>query len=413
MSSSDLGIPASALATECDRLLNFGGHFPHPLGGAAWLDTRGQPDLSRPVYTWITARMLHVYALGHLLGRAGDADLATKALAGLTGRLRDGRNGGWLTSLDAAGKSPDEKACYTHAFVVLSASSGAVAGLAGAADLLSEALDVWDQRFFDDRSRMFVDSWNRDFTQLDDYRGVNSNMHSVEALLAAADVTGDQVWRERALGIARRVALEFAQPHSWRIPEHFTSSWVPQLEHNRDHPDDQFQPYGATVGHGLEWSRLLLHLEASLTDSPDWLLPAAEALFDRAVVDGWAVDGADGFVYTTDWRGSPVVRDRMHWVLAEAIAAAAALQKRTGDDRYSDLAAVWWAYAERYLFDQEYGSWHHQLDANNLLIDTVWPGKPDLYHAVQATVIPRLPLAPSMATALAHPPSGQSSASAR
>jgi mannose/cellobiose epimerase-like protein (N-acyl-D-glucosamine 2-epimerase family) len=146
---------------------------------------------------------------------------------------------------------------------------------------------------------------------------------------------------------------------------------------------------------------LLLHLEASLADPPDWLLPAAEGLFDRAVRDGWAVDGADGFVYTTDWDGTPVVRDRMHWVLAEAIAAAAALRTRTGDDRYAELAATWWAYAERYLFDRTYGSWHHQLDASNHVIETVWPGKPDLYHAVQATLIPRLPLAPTMATAMA------------
>ena len=415
MSSPDLGIPTSALAAECDRLLNFGRHFPHPLGGAAWLDATGQPDMTRPVYTWITARMAHVYVLGHLLGRSGDADLATQALEGLTGRLRDSGSGGWLTSIDAAGESPDEKACYTHAFVVLAASSGAVAGLAGARDLLTEALEIWDRRFFDDAAGMFVDSWNRDFTHLDGYRGVNGNMHAVEALLAAADVTGDDLWRGRALGIARRVALEFAQPHSWRIPEHFTSGWEPQLEHNRDRPDDQFQPYGATVGHGLEWSRLLLHLEASLGDPPDWLLPAAEALFDRAVVDGWAVDGADGFIYTTDWDGTPVVRDRMHWVVAEAIAAATALQRRTGDDRYSDLAETWWTYAERYLFDRTYGSWHHQLDATNRVIETVWPGKPDLYHAVQATVIPRLPLAPSMATALAVGPvaGGQSSASAR
>jgi sulfoquinovose isomerase len=401
MSSADLGIRTSALAAECERLLDFGRLFPHPLGGAAWLDTRGQPDLSRPVYTWITARMLHVYTLGHLLGRAGDADLAAQALAGLNGRLRDGRNDGWLTSVDAADESPDEKACYTHAFVVLAASSGTVAGLPVARDLLAEALDVWHQRFFDDMAGMFVDSWNRDFTQLGEYRGVNANMHAVEALLAAADVTSDRLWRERALGIARRVALEFAEPNSWRIPEHFSSSWEPQLEHNRDRPDDQFQPYGATVGHGLEWSRLLLHLEASLGDPPDWLLPAAEALFDRAVVDGWAVDGADGFIYTTDWDGTPVVRDRMHWVVAEAIAAAAALSRKNGDDRSSDLAATWWAYAERCLFDRQYGSWHHQLDATNQVIDTVWPGKPDLYHAVQATVIPRLPLAPSMATALA------------
>jgi sulfoquinovose isomerase len=401
MSSPDLRISPSALGAECNRLLDFGRHFPHPLGGAAWLDARGQPDLSKPVYTWITARMLHVYALGHLMGRAADADLAAQALDGLTGRLRDRTNGGWVTSVNDAGESPDEKACYTHAFVVLAASSGAVAGLPGARDLLTEALGVWVERFFDAEAGMFVDSWNRGFTQLNDYRGVNGNMHSVEALLAAADVTGDHLLRLRALGIARRVALEFAQPHSWRIPEHFTSSWEPMLEHNRDRPDDQFQPYGATVGHGLEWSRLLLHLEASLADPPEWLLPAAEALFDRAAVDGWSVDGAEGFIYTTDWDGNPVVRDRLHWVVAEAIAAAATLRARTGDNRYSDLGATWWAYAERYLFDRTYGSWHHQLDASNQVIDSVWPGKPDLYHAVQATLIPRLPLAPSMATALA------------
>jgi len=401
MPAADLGIPAATLAAECDRLLDFGRHFPHPLGGAAWLDSRGQPDLSRPVYTYITARMLHVYAIGHLLGRPGDADLAAEALAGLTGPLRDNANGGWLSSIDADGSSPDEKACYAHAFVVLAASSAAVAGLPGARDLLAEALGVLDQRFFDTDAGMLVDSWDRNFTKLDDYRGVNANMHGVEALLAAADVTGDHAWRERALGISRRVALEFAQPHSWRIPEHFDPDWRPQLEHNRDRPDDPFQPYGATVGHGLEWSRLLLHLEASLADPPDWLLPAAKGLFDRAVADGWAVDGADGFVYTTDWDGTPVVRDRMHWVLAEAIAAAAALRTRTGDDRYAEQAATWWAYAERYLLDRTYGSWHHQLDSSNHVIETVWPGKPDLYHAVQATLIPRLSLAPTMATALA------------
>ena len=93
----------------------------------------------------------------------------------------------------------------------------------GARDLLSEALDVWQQRFFDDDAGMFVDSWNGAFTELDDYRGVNANMHGVEALLAAADVTGDHGLRASALGISRRVALEFAEPHSWRIPEHFDS----------------------------------------------------------------------------------------------------------------------------------------------------------------------------------------------
>ncbi|HET9778602.1 MAG TPA: hypothetical protein VFP81_04890, partial [Propionibacteriaceae bacterium] len=61
--TSEAGIPTAGLEAECQRLLNFGRHFPHPLGGAAWLDAAGQPDMSRPVYTWITARMVHVYVL--------------------------------------------------------------------------------------------------------------------------------------------------------------------------------------------------------------------------------------------------------------------------------------------------------------------------------------------------------------
>ena len=270
-------VAAGMLAAECDRLLDFGRAFPHPDGGAAWLDDDGRPDPARPVFTWITARMTHVYCLGHLLGRPGDGDLASQGLSGLQGRLRDAEHGGWLTSVDDAGAVPDEKACYTHAFVVLAASSARLAGIGGADDLLEEALTVWESRFFDPAHGLFVDAWDRGFARLDPYRGVNSNMHAVEALLAAADATGDAGLRERALGIARQVALDFAAPQRWRIPEHFDPDWQPQLEHNRDRPDDQFQPYGATVGHALEWSRLLLHLEAALGEAaPDWLLHSSD-----------------------------------------------------------------------------------------------------------------------------------------
>jgi len=401
-SAVDRGVPPAVLAEETERLLDFGSRLAHPRGGAAWLDERGRPDRSRPVFTWITARMVHVYCLGHLLGRPGDRVLAEQALAGLAGRLRDSDSGGWFTSLDDAGAAPDEKACYTHAFVVLAGSSATVAGLGGGRELLDEALEIWQGRFFEPGSGMFADSWNADFTELSSYRGINANMHGVEALLAAADVLADDSLRRQALGIADRVAREFARSQQWRIPEHFDPDWRPLLEHNVDRPEDPFQPYGATIGHGLEWSRLLLHLDASLGQgAPSWLGEAAAALFDRAVADGWGADGSDGFVYTVDWSGRPVSRDRLHWVVAEAIAAAAALHITTGEERYAELARTWWAYAERYLIDREHGSWHHQLDPGNVVTDTVWSGKPDLYHAVQMTLIPRLPLAPSLASALA------------
>ena len=86
-----------------------------------------------------------------------------QGLSGLHGRLRDRRAGGWFTSVDADGETPDEKACYTHAFVVLAASSARVAELPGADDLLEEALAVWETRFFDAEAGMFVDAWDRGF----------------------------------------------------------------------------------------------------------------------------------------------------------------------------------------------------------------------------------------------------------
>lgn len=389
------------LDAEANRLLSFGRASPAPAGGARWLDGVGHPDESQPIHTWISARMTHVFAVAHLMGVPGAAAQADQCLAGLSGFLSDPTYGGWFRS---AGPNPslgaEGKDCYDHAFVVLAAASATLASRPGASELLTEALEVLDERFWDARHGMFVSTWDSSWTKLDAYRGLNANMHCVEALLAATDATGDPRWRERAGAVAARV-VEWAAAHRWRIPEHFDEQWQPLLDHNRDRPDDPFEPFGATIGHGLEWSRLLLHVHAASNVATPDLVSAAERLFARAVADGWSSDGAPGFVYTCDWNGRPVVRDRMHWVVAEAIAAAAALLTATGKNEYDEWYRQWWDYAADYLIDHEGGSWRHQLDAANNPVSTVWKGKPDLYHAFQATLIPRLPLAPSLAAAVA------------
>lgn len=387
------------LAGEYDRLTGFGTTLVHPAGGAAWLDDTGRPDLARGVLTWITCRMLHVHAIAALTGRPGSRDLAQRLLDGLAGPLRDTEHDGWFHRLDADGR-PDlsaGKSCYDHAFVLLGTSSAVLADLDGAADLLAAASAVFLDRFWDDEAGRCRDEWSADWSHLEPYRGLNANMHAVEAMLAVADTTGDLAWRHRAARVADLV-VDLAERYDGRLPEHFDPAWTPLPDLNAERPADPFKPYGATVGHGLEWSRLLLTLDAVAPD--ERLLPTAELLFERAVADGWAVDGAPGFVYTTDWSGTPVVRDRMHWVLAEALAAAAALRQRTGDERYAGLFAQWWAHAEEAFVDRAQGSWHHQLDPRNRPAAGVWPGKPDLYHAVQATLLPRLPLAPTLTRAI-------------
>ena len=95
-----------------------------------------------------------------------------------------------------------------------------------------------------------------------------------------------------------------------------------------------------------------------------------------------------GLVYTTDWDGKAIVHDRMHWTLAEAINTAGALFRVTGEQRYREDYAAFMEYLDTAVLDHRRGSWFHQLNERNEAARTVWPGKPDIYHALQATLIP-------------------------
>ncbi|MCC8180026.1 MAG: AGE family epimerase/isomerase [Planctomycetes bacterium] len=374
-----------------DDLLRFGHKFPSPGGSAYYLGDDGTPWTDRNRETYITCRMAHVYSIGHFLGHDGSAELVDAAIKGLRGELHDSRHGGWYSGLTAAGAIVPQKQCYTHAFVILAACSGLLAGRAGAEELLRDALELYDLRFWNEDEGLSADTWDTEFTKLDEYRGLNANMHSVESFLAAADTFADEKYRVRAGRIIDQV-LVWAKKQNWRIPEHFTKDWQPDLDCNKDRPDDQFKPYGADPGHGLEWARLITQWALSTyKDKPEQAsryVEAAEHLYARAVADGWDADGAPGIVYTTDWDGKPVVHDRMHWVLAEAINSSAVLWRVTSKTRYADDFAMFMQYLDEKVIDHVNGSWFSQLDRNNQVIGTVWPGKPDLYHALQAMIIP-------------------------
>lgn len=386
-----------------EELLTFGKRFPSPGGGAYYLGDDGTPWKERSRETWITSRMAHVYSIGEMLSHEGSKELVEAAVKGLTGELHDAEYGGWYAGLTTDDTVLPNKQCYAHAFVILAASSAYLAGCETAEKLLEEALRLYDERFWNEEEGLSCDTWNTEFTVLDDYRGLNANMHTVEAFLAAADVLGEEKYRVRAGRIIDRV-LCWAKDNAWRIPEHFTSDWVPDLDCNKEKPDDPFKPYGATPGHGIEWARLITQWAmSSFAGNKDFAaryIEAAECLYNRAVADAWNCDGAPGLVYTTDWDGTPVVHDRMHWTLAEAINTSAVLYRVTEKEKYASDYAEFMEYLDATVRDKKNGSWFHQMDRENRVIGTVWPGKSDLYHALQATLIPYGPVEVSVAPAV-------------
>lgn len=384
--------------TDLDRLLDFAERSRLPEGGFGYLGDDGRVLAGRPVETWIVARMTHVFGLAHLLGRPGAGDLARHGVEALTGGpLHDGEHGGWRTSTD-----DDTKTAYAHAFVVLAGSTAATAGVEGGRELLGEALAVWQGRFWDDDAGMAVEQWDRTWSRLSEYRGLNANMHGVEAMLAAADALPieDQAGKRRLRQQARQVterAMGWARDFGWRLPEHFSADWTPLPEYNRERPADPFRPYGVTVGHLFEWARLAMHVRAVTAQPPAGLRDGAQNLF---TVASGAVDGHMGIPYTLDWTGHVVVGARMHWVLCEAIAAGYVLAEAFGDDGYRIAADDWREVGEILFADPTTGSWHHELTPTGEVGSGTWAGQPDAYHLAQMLLLAGRPVRGSVAEAL-------------
>jgi mannose/cellobiose epimerase-like protein (N-acyl-D-glucosamine 2-epimerase family) len=173
-------------------------------------------------------------------------------------------------------------------------------------------------------------------------------------------------------------------------------------DYNIDQPSHPFRPYGATPGHAFEWARLLLSLRAAYADGPVALSEAAEHLAATAADDAWD-SRTGGFVYTTDLAGIPVVTERFHWVACEAVATCWALDAANGDSAWYDRASTYWAWIRARIVDPTApGGWRHELDEDNVPVERTWIGRPDVYHALQAVLLPSTSITRGLALDLAE-----------
>ncbi len=257
--------------------------------------------------------------------------------------------------------------------------------------------EVIRTRFWEAEHGAVAEEFGPDWKPISTYRGQNSNMHLTEAAMAAFEATGDRAWLEMAESIAALVIGKRAAENGWRVAEHFDAGWNLDREYSNG---DIFRPYGTTPGHSLEWTRLLLQLWELGGRRKAWLPDAAKALFARATADGWDRERG-GFFYTLDWSGAARLRNRLWWPAAEGIGAAAFLNAVDGAPEYEGWYRRIWDFVADRLIDRENDGWQPE-PAEPGSRAGLFTGKPDLYHALQACLIPLLPTTGSVTRGLSR-----------
>lgn len=389
------------LNARADALFDlFGSRTLNPSGGFHDLDRTGQPrpgdNPVRPIHA--TARMAHCFSIGALLGRPGAPEMVDHAMDFLWTRHRDARQGGYFWSVDDAGAVDASKQGYGHAFVLLAAASALTIGHPLAAPMLADVSEVLDARFWEADHGAIAEEFAADWTPVPGYRGQNSNMHLTEALMAAHEATGERLYLERAESIADLVIRRAAGAAGWRLPEHFTESWEVDRGYSGN---EMFRPAGTTPGHSLEWARLLLQLWSLGGRRLDWAPDAARGLFAQAMALGWdPVQG--GFFYTLGWDDAPRNRLKLWWPLCEGAGAAHFLNEHAPDPAHEAAYRRIWGTIDRAFLDRRHGGWQEECAEDLTPSFTIFPGKGDIYHALQACLIPLYPATGSLTRVIAE-----------
>ncbi|MEX0367898.1 MAG: AGE family epimerase/isomerase [Ruegeria sp.] len=368
------------IARDADRQFAFFRASLQSGPGFCTLDLAGNPLPTEVQELHTTTRLIHSYALGHLRGVSGADDIVNQGMRYLRSHHRDPQHGGYVWGLDGDAVSEGKKLAYGHVFVLLAGASARQAGHADADALIGDVCEVLDRHFWDEEAGLFRDEFNRDWTPFSTYRGMNANMHGVEALLTAFEATGQEVFLQRAGRILDFFLTRVAPAENWRLPEHYTEDW--QID--RDYSGNpMFRPAGTTPGHSFELGRLLLQhwdLNGRPEDgSPD----RARRVIEQALTDAWLEPGG-GFAYTLEFDGTVRIASRYWWPVTEAIGAVASLIKLDRRPEDEEWYRRLWTFADRLLIDHECGGWFPELAEDDTPTSTQFIGKPDIYHSLQA-----------------------------
>ncbi len=371
------------LKRQGERQLSFYAASMQSGPGFCLLGHDGTPLPTKEQELHTTTRMVHAYSLGVLRGHKGAENVVDHGMAYLASHHKDPVHGGYLWGLTGTEISDDRKLAYGHVFVLLAASSAKMVGHPDAQALLADVTDILDRHFWEEEAGLLSDEWNRDWSPFSTYRGMNANMHGVEAMLTAYEATGEAVFLTRAGRILDFFTRRIAPRENWRLSEHYTQDWQIDRDYAGNH---MFRPAGTTPGHSFELGRLTLQHWDLMGRPPTDAPKVARKLIEQALRDAWLPNG--GLAYTLHFDGTVADASRFWWPVTEAIGAIAALiilDRRDEDE-------VWyrrlWDFANATFIDHKHGGWYPAIDADGAPTSSIFLGKPDIYHALQACLFP-------------------------
>jgi mannose/cellobiose epimerase-like protein (N-acyl-D-glucosamine 2-epimerase family) len=315
----------------------------------------------------VAARQTYVFSKAAAFGIPGAGDAAALGLEFLRGPARQ-VDGGYASRFGLDNRPIDSmRDLYDHAFVLLAFAGAAAVVGADAVRRDAVALVEYVSTNFRHPEGGYEESLPPALP-----RRQNPHMHLFEALLAANEAFGDELFFVRARGLADVFQDRLFQPKEGALPEFFDSKLTPIREGGR---------FAVEPGHLYEWIWLLdwyARRASSLGERvrPD-LAAASDALLGFA--DGNARSPDCGLVVNLTWSDGAVQDGAFRlWPQTERLKAAARHRARASED----FAAARQALA-KHMTGVRPGLWIERMDARGQNTGDPAPST-SLYHLTTA-----------------------------
>ena len=315
----------------------------------------------------LTARILWTYSSAYRRYRdAAYLEMAHLAYADLANHFWDRDFGGFLWSIDAAGKPlKDRKQVYGQAFGIYALTEYHLA--TGLAEPLNQAMTIFsllEKYARDPQAGGYLEAFSREWKPIEDMRlsavdlnepkSQNTHLHVMEAYSNLLRVRSDATVRQSQSELIDVMLNRILCKESSHLKLFFARDWTPKSD-------------SISYGHDIEAGWLLLEAARALRDSAliAQLTPLVLKIADGTLAEG--VD-ADGALFNEGGPEGITNSNKEWWPQAEAVVGFIEAYQLSGEERYLKAAFRCWDFIEKRLIDKKHGEWFRGVTREGTLL---------------------------------------------